>query len=179
MKIQKSIMSMMSKKLKGPRSQPEPVKPLSSHKGNGDPGADAVELLAKGMRMTPLQLASGETAPIETAFALISGMVDCLHPATQRLARLLLEELRQLFRESEELYARHACWQYAVTEPRPSHFALKAAERTGKGWLITPVESEPFTDDRSVAEAAAELFTRCALSPIHLDEALKDYMTTL
>lgn len=171
MKKQNHIVSIITNKmLKDSRS-----KSLSDHK---DLSADTIELPAKGMRITPLQMASGETAPVETAFGLISGMVDCLHPATQRSARLLLEELRQLFQESEELYAQRAYWQYAVTEPRPSRYALKVAERTGKGWLITPVESEPFTNDRTVAESAAELFTRCALSPIHLDDALKDYMST-
>ena len=169
MKIQKTIVSMMNKKLKDSRTRPEPAKTF--------PGAETVELLEKGLRMTPLRLASGETAPVEAAFALIGGLVDCLHPAAQRSARLLLEELRELFRESEELYAQRARWQYAVTEPSPLHYALKAAERTGRGWLITPVESQPFTADRAVAESAAELFTRCALSPIHLDEALRDFMS--
>ncbi len=172
MKKQNHIVSLITNK-KFKESQPE------SLSGREDLDADTIELLAQGMRMTPLQMASGGAAPVETAFALISGMVDCLHPATQRSARLLLEELRQLFQESEELYAQRACWQYAVTEPCPSRYALKVAERTGRGWLITPVESQPFTNDRAVAESAAELFTRCALSPIHLDEALKDFLTTL
>lgn len=177
MKIQKNIVTMLNKKSKDSRSRTEPAKPL--HKGKGNPSADTIELLVKGMRMTPAQLISGGAASVDAAFALIGGMVECLHPAAQRSARLLLEDLRQLFRESDELYAQRARWQYAVTEPRPSHYALKVAERTGRGWLITPVESEPFTNDRTVAESAAELFTRCALSPIHLDEALKDFLTTL
>lgn len=172
MKKQNHIVSIITnKRLKDPQS-----KALSDRE---DLEPDTIELLAQGMRMTPLQMASGGAAPVETAFALISGMVDCLHPAAQRSARGLLEELRRLFQKSEELYAQRACWQYAVTEPRPSRYALKVAERTGGGWLITPVESEPFTDDRAVAESAAELFTRCSLSPIHLDEALKDFLTTL
>lgn len=179
MKIQKTIVSMMNKRLKDSRSHTDSAKSVSGHNGKGDPGEDAVELLAKGISLTPLQLASGETESVDAAFALVSGMVDCLHPAAQRPAKLLLEELRQLFQKSEGLYARRACWQYTVTEPRPSHYALRVAERTGKGWLITPVESEPFTDDSNVAESAAEIFTRCALSPVHLDEALKDFMSTL
>lgn len=178
MKIQKPIAAMMNKISKTSRSQKELAGALGAAlpKGKENPRASTIETLAKGLNMTPSQIISGEGT--SEVFALLGDLVDCLHPATQRSARLLLEDLRQLFRESEELYAQRACWRYAVTEPRPSHYALKVAERTGRGWLITPMESEPFTNDRTVAESAAELFTRCALSPIHLDEAIKDFMST-
>ena len=40
--------------------------------------------------------------------------------------------------------------------------------------ILTALDITP----AGVAEAAAELFTRCALSPTHLDEAIKDFMST-
>lgn len=177
MKIQKTIVSIMNK-LKTPFGRTEVAKSLTDHKGKGEPDAETVELLVKCMRITPAQMISGDTAPVDAAFALIEGLVDCLHPAAQQPGRQLLDDLRELFSESKELYSQHARWQYAVIEPRPSQYALKVTERRGKGWLLTPVVSQTFTDNRNVATAAAELFTRCALSPTHLDEAIKDFMST-
>ena len=112
-------------------------------------------------------------------FDLTNGMVDTLHPATQRTAKILLEDLRQVFRESEELYEQGSFWQYAVISPRPFRYALKVAERTDHGWVVTSIKSKDFTDDHQIAEAAADLFTRNSLSPIHLEEAIEDYMAGL
>ena len=187
MEIQKNIPATMKRKLRGYRNQTEFAQEL----GIGhttlqnllavrcNPNAETIELLAKGLKMTPAQLVSGETVPVDRAFDLISGMVDTLHPATQRSAKLLLEDLRQVFRESEELYEQGFYWQYTVISPRPFRYALKAAERTERGWVVTPFESKDFTDDHKIAEAAADLFTRNSLSPIHLEDAIKDYMSSL
>ena len=187
MGIQKNISATMKRKLRGYRNQEEFAEDLGiGHTtlqniltGRGNPSADTIELLATGLKMTPAQLVSGETVPVDRAFDLISGMVDTLHPAMQRSAKLLLEDLRQVFRESEELYEQGFYWQYAVISPRPFRYALKAAERTDRGWVVTPFESKDFTDDHKIAEAAADLFTRNSLSPIHLEDAIKDYMSSL
>ena len=187
MEIQKNISATIKRKLRGYRNQEEFAEELGiGHTtlqnilaGRGNPSADTIELLAKGLKMTPAQLVSGETVPVDRAFDLISGMIDTLHPVMQRSAKLLLEDLHQLFRESEELYEQGFYWQYTVISPRPFRYALKAAERTGRGWVVTSVESKDFTDDHKIAEAAAELFTRTSLSPIHLEDAIKDYMSSL
>ena len=77
-----------------------------------------------------------------------------------------------MFQDSEELYEQGSFWQYAVISPRPFRYALQAAERTDRGWVVTSIESKDFTDDHQIAEVAAELFTRNSLSPIHLEEAI-------
>ena len=187
MEIQKNISATMKRKLREYRNQTEfaqelgightTLQNLLAERCN--PSADTIELLAKGLEMTPAQLISGETVPADRAFDLISGMVEALHPATQRTAKILLEDLCQVFLDSEELYEQGSYWQYAVISPRPFRYALQAAEWTDRGWVITPAESKDFTDDRQIAEAAAELFTRSSLSPIHLEEAIEDYMTSL
>ena len=184
MKIQRNIAAIMNRKLKEYPSQAEFAKALgighttllSCLKGEGNPSADTIEHLAYKMKITPSQLVAGESTPTDTAFNLISGMVDTLNPALQKAALILLEAMRQLFELSEEITAKAAAWKYEAIEPRPFQYALKVLEWTPRGWEVSPTVSEVFTDDHTVAEAAAELFTRNALSPIHLDEALRDYM---
>ncbi len=186
MEIQKNISATMKRKLKEYGSQEEFAQVLGVGEttlqhllaGRGNPNADTIELLAKGMKMTPAELVSGETFSAGRAFDIISGMVESLHPMFQETGAFHLEALRQLFRRSEECYARGAYWKYAVAEPRPFAYTLQAMERTGKGWVVC-AESEVFTDDHRVAEAAAELFTRNSLSPVHLEDALEDYMNSL
>ena len=127
------------------------------------------------MNISPAQLISGEITPAEKAFDLISSMIDSLHPTMQMFARMLLENLRKIFQASEDLYTKGIYWQYTVTEPHPFRYALRALERGRHGW-VTSAESTIFTDDHSVAEAAAELLTRYSLSPIHLEDAIEDFM---
>lgn len=45
--------------------------------------------------------------------------------------------------------------------------------------MVTSFESKVFTNDHSVAEATADFFTRNSLSPIHLEDAIEDYMSSL
>ena len=187
MKIQENISVIMNKKLGEYRNQADFARDLgvgrtifrSCLAGKGNPSADTIELLAKGMNISPAQLVAGGAAPSDSAFDIISGMVDTLHPTLQAEAVNHLEALRQLFQLSEELNAKGARWKYVVAEPRPSCYTLRAMERAGGGWMPTSAESAVFTGDRGVAEAAAELFTRNALSPIHLEEAIEDYVSIL
>lgn len=186
MEIQRNISVTMKRKLREYRNQGEFAQDLGvGHTtlqnllaGRGNPNADTIELLAKGMKLTLAQLVSGELIPADKAFDLISGMVDTLHPTLQEAGVIQLEALRQLFRLSEERYSKSPRWQYRVTEPRPFRYGLKAVERTENDGTVTCVESETFTDDRHTAQAAAELFTRNSLSPIHLEEAIEDYMNS-
>ncbi len=187
MKIQENISVIMNKKLGEYRNQADFARDLgvgrtifrSCLAGKGNPSADTIERLAKGLHLSPAQLVAGELAPSDRAINLISDMVDTLHPTLQAEAVNHLEALRQLFQLSEELNAKEARWKYVVAEPHPSCYTLRAMERTGGGWAQSSTESAVFTDDHSVAEAAAELFTRNALSPIHLEEAIEDYVSTL
>ena len=110
MEIQKNISATIKRKLRGYRNQEEFAEELGiGHTtlqnilaGRGNPSADTIELLAKGLKMTPAQLVSGETVPVDRAFDLISGMIDTLHPVMQRSAKLLLEDLHQLFRGNRQ-----------------------------------------------------------------------------
>ena len=186
MEIQKNISATMRRKLREHKNQEEFAQELGiGHTtfqnilaGRGNPSADTIELLAKGMNLSPAQLVSGEITPVDRAFTLISGMVDALHPSLQEAGVIILELLRQIFQLSEERYAKGLCWKYVVTEPRPFHYALKAVERSKHGWILSSTESSSFTGDYRVAEAAAELFTRNSLSPIHLEDAIEDYMNS-
>ena len=187
MEIQKNISATMRRKLKEYKNQEEFAQELGiGHTtfqnilaGRGNPNADTIELLAKGMKLSPAQLVSGEIIPVDRAFNLISGMVDTLHPSLQEAGVIMLDFMRRIFQLSEERYAKWPCWKYVVTEPRPFHYALKAVERTKHGWVLSPTESRSFTGDHRVAKAAAELFTRNSLSPIHLEDAIEDYINSL
>lgn len=187
MEIQKNISATMRRKLKDYKNQEEFAQELGiGHTtfqnilaGRGNPNADTIELLAKGMKLSPAQLVSGEIIPVDRAFNLISGMVDILHPSLQEAGVILLDLMRRIFQLSEDRCAKGPCWKYVVTEPRPFRYALKAVERTKRGWILSPTESRSFTDDYHVAKAAAELFTRNSLSPIHLEDAIEDYMNSL
>ncbi len=186
MKIQKNISATTKRKLSEYRNQAEFARELGiGHTtlqnllaGKANPNADTIELLAKGMNISPAQLVSGEFVPTEKAFDLISGMVETLHPTLQAAGIMLMDDLYQLLQLSEKRYAEGAYWRYAVTEPQPFCYAVKAFERSKHGWKES-AESKIFTNDHSVAEAAAELFTHSSLSPIHLEEALEDYMSGL
>lgn len=186
MEIQKNISATMKKKLREYRNQGEFARELGiGHTtlqnllaGRGNPNADTIELLARGMNISPAQLISGAITPAEKTFDLINDMIDSLHPTMQRFAMMLLEDLRQIFQASEDLYTEGVYWHYTVIEPHPFRYALRALERGNHGW-VTSSESAIFTDDHSVAETAAELFTRNSLSPIHLEEAIEDYVNSL
>lgn len=186
MEIQKNISATMKRKLREYRNQTEFARELGiGHTtlqnllaGRGNPNADTIELLARGMDISPAQLVSGEAVPTYSAFDLVSNMVETLHPTLQAAGFILMDELYQLLQLSDKRYAEETYWKYAVTEPRPFCYAVKVLERSERGW-IPSVESEIFTNDHSVAKAAAELFTRNSLSPIHLEEAIEDYMSSL
>ena len=72
-------------------------------------------------------------------------------------------------------YRRQRCTISAVT----MHHRRGHRAPSGTADSVTPFESKDFTDDNMIAEAAAELFTRNSLLPIHLEEAIKDYMSSL
>ena len=186
MEIQKNISATMKRKCKEYRNQKEFAQELGvGHTtlqtclaGKGNPNAETIELLARGMKISPAELVSGKIVPAGKAFDLISGMVDTLHPMLQETGVFHLEALRRIFQRSEEYYAKGTYWKYTVTEPQPFRYALQAMERINSGWAISKT-SDVFTDDHLVAEAAAELFTRNSLSPIHLEDAIEDYMNSL
>lgn len=186
MEIRKNISAIMKRKLKGYRNQAEFARDLGiGHTtlqnllaGKENPNADTIELLAWGLKMTPAQLVSGEAVPTYRAFDLIGSMMETLYPPLQIVGVFLLEELNRLFQLSEKYFAEGVYWKYAVIEPRPLCYAVRVLERSKHGW-VPPAESKVFTNDRSVAEAAAELFTRCSLSPVHLEEAIEDYMKSI
>ena len=187
MKIQKNISAAMTRKLREYRNQTDFMRELGVGRttfraclmGTGNPSADTIEILAKGMNISPAQLVAGELMPSDSSVNLLGGLADTLHPSLQAPASILLDALRQLFQLSEELDEKDARWKYVVAEPRPFCYTLKAMEWTNRGWTPSATESAVFTDNHNVAEAAAELFTRNALSPIHLEEAIEDYMSTL
>lgn len=187
MEIQKNISGAMRKKLREYRNQEEFARELGVGRttfqtclaGTGNPNAETIELLAKGMGVSPAELVSGGVCSVDRAFELISAMLDTLHPSLKEAGIIQFEAMRQLFLLSEERCAKDRRWKYAVIEPQPFRFAIKAAEKTKGGWQLTPTESRIFTDDYRVAKAAAELFTRSSLSPIHLNEAIEDYVSGL
>lgn len=187
MEIQKKISATLKKKLKQYRNQSEFAQELGiGHttlqnllSGRGNPNADTIELVSKGLKISPAQLVSGEITPAGKAFDLISGMVESLHPSLQATGVILLDEFYQLFQLSENRYAEGTYWQYSVTEPHPFRYALRASELREHGRMVTVAVSKPFTNDRSVAETAAELFTRNSLSPVHLEEVIADYIGSL
>lgn len=187
MEIQRNISVTMRRKLSEYRNQEEFAQDLGvGHTtvqnllaGRGNPNAETIELLARGMGITLAQLVSGELIPADRAFNLISELVDVLHPTLQEAGAIQLEALRQLFRLSEERCTRDPRWRYSVTEPRPFLYGLKATENTERAGPVACFESRVFTDDRHIAQAAADLFTRNSLSPIHLEEAIEDYLKSL
>lgn len=120
-----------------------------------------------------------ENRSFSAALDSISGMINTLHPTLRGEGEAHLEALRQLFRLSQERYAQGAYWKYVVVEPKPSRYALRAVERTKRGWIISFAQSKPFTADYRIAESAADLFTRSALPPVRLAKAIADYMNSL
>lgn len=187
METQKKISATIRRKLREYKNQEEFAQEVgighttlqSLLAGRGNPNLETIELLAKGMKISPAQLVSGEIVPADKAFSTISAMLGTLHPALQQVGTIHLEAMRQLFQLSEELYTKEAHWKYVVVETCSFRYALKAVEQTARGWVISPVQSEAFTNDHHIAESAADLFTRNSLSPIHLKEAIEDYMNSL
>ena len=187
MEIQKNISATIRRKLREYKNQEEFAQEVGiGHTtlqnilaGRGNPNTETIELLAKGMKISPAQLVSGDICPDDRAFDIISRMLDILHPTLQEAGAIQLEALRQLFRLSEDLYAREARWKYVVIETCPFRYGLRALKGAENGQTAACVESETFTDDRQTAESAADLFTRNSLSPIHLEDAIEDYMNSL
>ena len=140
MKIQKNISAAMNRKLREYRNQTDFMRELGVGRttfhaclmGTGNPSADTIEILAKGMNISPAQLVAGELMPTDSSVNLIDSLVDTLHPSLQAPASILLDA--QLFQLSEELDEKDARWKYVVAEPRPSCYTLKAMEwRTAVG----------------------------------------------
>ena len=186
MKIQQNISATMKRKLRECKNQTEFAEMLGIGRtscqdylaGRGNPSANTIQQMADRMDVTLGQLVSGEDGPIESAFDLINGMLDRLHPSLYEAGAALLESLQNVFLLSEQRFADSMNWRYSVTEPHPFQYGLMAETRTGQGWIFA-AESDPFTDDHAIAQAAAELFTRNALSPIHMADAIEDYMGSI
>lgn len=187
MEVQKNISIAMKRKLTEYKNQEEFARELGVGRttfqnclaGRGNPNVKTIERLARGMGITPAQLVSGESRPTESAFDLISGLLDTLHPTLVEAGVIQLEAMRRLLLLSEELCAAGRTWQYQVSEPAPSQYALKAEGVSGTAYEAVSKQSRVFTDSRRVAEAAAEIFTRHSLSPIHLDDAIDDFLNSL
>ena len=146
--------------------------------GRGDPDGKTFQQTAQKMGISLGELVSGEEPPYENAFDLISGMLETLHPSLYKMGEFLWTSMLELFRCSERCWEEDPNWRYTVTEPRPLQYGLRADRRTEEGWKYVK-ESAPFTEDPDIARSAAELFTRNALSPIHLEEAIEDFLKSV
>lgn len=60
-------------------------------------------------------------------------------------------------RLSRERHAQGAYWKYVVVKPKPFCYALRAVERTKRGWTISFAQSRPFTGDYRIAKSASGL----------------------
>lgn len=186
MKIQKNISATMKKKYRGYKNQAEFADALGIGRtscqdymaGRGNPNARTIQQIADRMGISPGELVSGENVPHESAFDLISGMLESLHPSLYKDGEFLWTSMLELFRCSERCWEDGIYWRYSVTEPSPFHYGVRAEIRTKADWEYVK-ESAPFTDDRSIAQTAAEIFTRDALSPIHLEEAIEDHLKSI
>ena len=146
--------------------------------GSEGPPARTIQQIADRMGISPGELVSGEDVPHGSAFEIISEMLESLHPSLYKDGEFLWTSMLELFRCSERCWEEDAYWRYSLTEPSPFRYGLKAEIRTKAGWKYVK-ESVPFTDDRSTAQTAAEIFTRNALSPIHLEEAIEDHLKSI
>lgn len=168
MEIHNNISATMKQKALEYGGQAEFAKALGIGRDyKGDPDPTTIRQMADGM---------GDV-PYGRRLDLISEMFEGLHPSLYKDGERLWGALVELFRCSERRWEEGA-WRYTVTELGPLRYGLKAEIRTKQGWEYVK-ESDHFIDDRSVAEAAAELFTRNALSPIHMEEAIEDYMKSI